>query len=184
MAGKGVALLHRRDETAQLVTRVQALGEAADLCEGRVDDDIVAEARRVVTQTDRRLAVSGAATVVALAGATGSGKSSTFNALTGTELATVGVRRPTTSTALACSFGDDAAEELLDWLAIPRRHALEADPRLTGGLDGLVLLDLPDHDSTEVSSWSTCSSGWSTRRSTPTPPSTSATSSRWPGTST
>jgi GTP-binding protein EngB required for normal cell division len=151
MAGKGVALLHRRDETAQLVTRVQALGEAADLCEGRVDDDIVAEARRVVTQTDRRLAVSGAATVVALAGATGSGKSSTFNALTGTELATVGVRRPTTSTALACSFGDDAAEELLDWLAIPRRHALEADPRLTGGLDGLVLLDLPDHDSTEVS---------------------------------
>ena len=75
----------------------------------------------------------GAATVVALAGATGSGKSSTFNALTGTDLATVGVRRPTTSTALACSFGEDAAEELLDWLAIPRRHALEADPRLAAG---------------------------------------------------
>src|SRR4051812_18439161 len=150
MAGKGVALLHRRDETDQLVTRVRALGEAADLCEGRVDEAVVAEARRVVTQTDRRLAVSGAATVVALAGATGSGKSSTFNALTGTDLATVGVRRPTTSTALACSFGEDAAEELLDWLAIPRRHALEADPRLSSGLDGLVLLDLPDHDSTEV----------------------------------
>ena len=150
MAGKGVALLHRRDETAQLVTRVRALGEAADLCEGRVPAETVAEARRVVTQTDRRLAVSGAATVVALAGATGSGKSSTFNALTGTDLATVGVRRPTTSTALACSFGDDAAEELLDWLAIPRRHALEADPQHAAGLDGLVLLDLPDHDSTEV----------------------------------
>ena len=150
MAGKAAALLHRRDETAQLVTRVRALGEAADLCEGRVPDEVVGEARRVVTQTDRRLAASGAATVVALAGATGSGKSSTFNALTGTELATVGVRRPTTSTALACSFGDDAAEELLDWLAIPRRHALEADPRLAAGLDGLVLLDLPDHDSTEA----------------------------------
>ena len=150
MAGKGVALLRRHDETAQLVTRVRALGEAADLCEGRVDEAVVAEARRVVTQTDRRLAVSGAATVVALAGATGSGKSSTFNALTGTDLATVGVRRPTTSTALACSFGEDSAEELLDWLAIPRRHALEADPRLAAGLDGLVLLDLPDHDSTEA----------------------------------
>ena len=150
MAGKGLALLQRRDETVQLVTRVRALGEAADLCEGRVPDELVAEARRVVTQTDRRLAVSGAATVVALAGATGSGKSSTFNALTGTDLATVGVRRPTTSTALACSFGEDAAEELLDWLQIPRRHALEADPRLTAGLDGLVLLDLPDHDSTEM----------------------------------
>ncbi len=150
MAGKGLALLRRHDETAQLVTRVRALGEAADLCAGRVDADVVAEARRVVTQTDRRLAVSGAATVVALAGATGSGKSSTFNALTGTDLATVGVRRPTTSTALACSFGDDSAEELLDWLAIPRRHALEAAPQQAAGLDGLVLLDLPDHDSTEV----------------------------------
>src|SRR3954467_75772 len=150
MAGKAVALLHRRDETDQLVSRVRALGEAADLCEGRVDEAVVAEARRGVTQADRRLAVSGAATVVALAGATGSGKSSTFNALTGTDLATVGVRRPTTSTALACSFGEDAAEELLDWLAIPRRHALEADPRLSSGLDDLVLLDLPDHDSTEV----------------------------------
>jgi GTP-binding protein EngB required for normal cell division len=151
MASKAVALLHRRDETTQLVARVQALGQAAELCEGRVDDEVVTEARRVVTQTDRRLAVSGAATVVALAGATGSGKSSTFNALTGTDLATVGVRRPTTSTALACSFGEDAAEELLDWLAIPRRHALAADPLRAGGLDGLVLLDLPDHDSTEVS---------------------------------
>ena len=150
MAGKGLALLRRQDETAQLVTRVRALGEAADLCEGRVDPDVVTEARRVVTQTDRRLAVSGAATVVALAGATGSGKSSTFNALTGTDLSAVGVRRPTTSTALACSFGEDSAEELLDWLAIPRRHALEADPRQAAGLDGLVLLDLPDHDSTEV----------------------------------
>ena len=151
MAGKGLALLHRRgDETAQLAGRVRALGEAADLCEGRAAEEAVAEARRVVLQTDRRLAVSGAATVVALAGATGSGKSSTFNALTGTDLATVGVRRPTTSTALACSFGQESAEELLDWLAIPRRHALAADQAYAVGLDGLVLLDLPDHDSTEV----------------------------------
>ena len=151
MAGKGLALLHRRaDETAQLVDRVRALGEAADLCEGRVPTEAVTQARRVVQQTDRRLAVSGAATVVALAGATGSGKSSTFNALTGTDLATVGVRRPTTSTALACSFGSDSAEELLDWLAIPRRHALEADRAHAVGLDGLVLLDLPDHDSTQA----------------------------------
>src|SRR3712207_7520025 len=57
----------------------------SDLCEGRVPDEVVAEARRVVTQTDRRLAASGAATGVALAGATGAGKSRTFNALTGTE---------------------------------------------------------------------------------------------------
>ncbi len=150
MASKGLGLRRRRDDTAHLTVRVRALGEAAELCSGRVPDEVVAEARRVVTQTDRRLAVSGAATVVALAGATGSGKSSTFNALTGTDLATVGVRRPTTSSALACSFGDDSAEELLDWLAVPRRHGLEAAPEVAAGLDGLVLLDLPDHDSTQA----------------------------------
>ncbi len=60
-------------------------------------DEVLAEARRVVEHADRRLALSGSATVVALAGATGSGKSSLFNALSGTDLATVGVRRPTTA---------------------------------------------------------------------------------------
>jgi GTP-binding protein EngB required for normal cell division len=143
-------LLTRRDDTAHLVPRVRSLGEAADLCEGRVDHEAVAQARRVVERTDRRLAVSGDATVVALAGATGSGKSSLFNALTGTDLATVGVRRPTTSSALACSWGQDSAEELLDWLQVPRRHAVEKDQAMAAALDGLVLLDLPDHDSTAV----------------------------------
>ena len=51
---------------------------------------------------------------------------------------------------MACSWGADSAEELLDWLRVPRRHALEADPAMAAALDGLVLLDLPDHDSTEV----------------------------------
>ena len=142
------ALLSRKDDTARLVQRVRSLGEAADLCQGRVDDEAVAQARTVVERTDRRLAVSGDATVVALAGATGSGKSSLFNVLTGTDLATVGVRRPTTSLALACSWGEDSAEELLDWLQIPRRHAVERSPEMVAALDGLVLLDLPDHDST------------------------------------
>lgn len=150
MAGKGLALLHRKDRTADLVTRIQSLQEAADLVDGRVEAEVVAQARRVVTQADRRLAISGGATVVALAGATGSGKSSTFNALSGVDLATVGVRRPTTSHAMAVSWGDDSAEELLDWLQIPRRHALAADPARGAGLDGLVLLDLPDHDSTQA----------------------------------
>ena len=145
---KATALLARRDDTAHLVQRVRALGEAADLCDGRVDAEAVSQARRVVDQADRRLAVSGDATVVALAGATGSGKSSLFNALSGTDLATVGVRRPTTSSALACSWGADSAEELLDWLQVPRRHAVEKDPAMAAALDGLVLLDLPDHDST------------------------------------
>jgi GTP-binding protein EngB required for normal cell division len=147
---RAAALLTRKDDTGHLVQRVRALGEAADLCAERVSDDAVDQARRVVHQTDQRLAVSGDATVVALAGATGSGKSSLFNALSGTDLATVGVRRPTTAHPLACSWGRDSAEELLDWLEVPRRHAVEKDPTMAAALDGLVLLDLPDHDSTAV----------------------------------
>ena len=150
MAGRGLGLLSRKDLSTHLVDHLRALGEAVELCEGRVDSDALGEARRVVDQADRRLAISGGATVVALAGATGSGKSSTFNALSGTTLATVGVRRPTTAHAMACSWGEESAEELLDWLQIPRRHALEADPGMDLALDGLVLLDLPDHDSTEL----------------------------------
>jgi GTP-binding protein EngB required for normal cell division len=149
MAGRGLALLSRKDETAHLVERVRALRDAVELCNGRVSEQVLTEAQRVVAQTDRRLAISGGATVVALAGATGSGKSSLFNALSGTDLAKVGVRRPTTSHALACSWGDETAAELLDWLEIPRRHALVREA--AAALDGLVLVDLPDHDSTELS---------------------------------
>ena len=146
------------EPTAGLADRVRALGEAVEACQGRVDDEIVAEARRVTQQVDQRLALSGSATVVALAGATGSGKSSLFNAVSGTDLARVGVRRPTTSEPLAVTWGDEPTEDLLDWLQVSRRHAVSADEGagarvgVTGGpdgLDGLVLLDLPDHDSTE-----------------------------------
>jgi GTP-binding protein EngB required for normal cell division len=150
VAGRSLGLLNRKDVSAHLVDHLRALSEAVELCEDRVDSDALAEARRVVDQADRRLAISGSATVVALAGATGSGKSSIFNALSGTALATVGVRRPTTAHAMACSWGDESAEDLLDWLQIPRRHALETDPAMDAALDGLVLLDLPDHDSTEL----------------------------------
>jgi GTP-binding protein EngB required for normal cell division len=150
VAGRSLGLLNRKDVSAHLVDHLRALSEAVELCEDRVDSDALAEARRVVDQADRRLAISGSATVVALAGATGSGKSSIFNALSGTTLATVGVRRPTTAHAMACSWGDESAEDLLDWLQIPRRHVLETDPAMDAALDGLVLLDLPDHDSTEL----------------------------------
>jgi GTP-binding protein EngB required for normal cell division len=150
VAGRSLGLLSRKDAAVHLVDHLRALSEAVDFSEGRVDSEALAEARRVVDQADRRLAMSGSATVVALAGATGSGKSSLFNVLSGTTLATVGVRRPTTAHAMACSWGDESAEDLLDWLQIPRRHTLQTDPAMDAALDGLVLLDLPDHDSTEL----------------------------------
>ncbi|MFI9558534.1 GTPase [Nonomuraea endophytica] len=126
--------------------RLNALLEAADLAGGRLPADVVAAAQEVAHRAGVRRSLSVDHTVAALAGATGSGKSSLFNELTGTELATVGVTRPTTSTAQAALWDGDGAGPLLDWLEIPRRHAVAADT----GLSGLVLLDLPDHDSIEL----------------------------------
>ena len=42
--------------------------------------------------------------------------------------------------------GRTGADRLLDWLEVPRRHRHEPEP----ALDGLVLLDLPDHDSVKL----------------------------------
>jgi GTP-binding protein EngB required for normal cell division len=141
-----------------LTDRIDGLEDAARNARGRLPDQLVEEAASVAERAGARLRLSGDHTVVALAGATGSGKSSTFNALTGLELAKAGVRRPTTSWTMACTWGEDGAEELLDWLGVPKRHQVQRDSLLDGpredraaqALDGLVLLDLPDHDSTEV----------------------------------
>ena len=136
--------------------RIEGLEAAAAAARGRLDDALVDEAEAVAQRAADRLRLSADHTVVAIAGATGSGKSSTFNALIGLELASVGVRRPTTSWATACVWGSQGADELLDWLGIPPRHQSMRDSMLDTqredkSLDGVVLLDLPDHDSTEVS---------------------------------
>jgi GTP-binding protein EngB required for normal cell division len=128
--------------------RIAALGEAATAAEGRVDADITTAAAEVVRRAGERVAFSGDHTVVALAGATGSGKSSLFNAITGTQLAEATVRRPTTSRAMGVAWGSEMPHDLLDWLDIPRRHLIASGP---GEFSSLVLLDLPDHDSTEAS---------------------------------
>ena len=141
---------------APLDARVDGLEQAVEAGRGRLDDDVVEPAAAVVERAGTRLRLSAEHTVVAIAGATGSGKSSTFNALAGLDLATVGVRRPTTSWATACIWGAEAPDGLLEWLDIPERHRVLRDSMLDSvqqdkALDGLVLLDLPDHDSTEVS---------------------------------
>ncbi len=138
-----------------IVDRIDGLEEAVRTARGRLDDGLVEEAAQVAGRAGARLRLSGNHTVVALAGATGSGKSSTFNALTGLDLAAIGVRRPTTSWTTSCAWGAEGAGELADWLGVPKRHQVSRDSMLDGPrsdreLDGLVLLDLPDHDSTEV----------------------------------
>jgi GTP-binding protein EngB required for normal cell division len=130
--------------TGGLDRRLAALRVAAELAEGRLDDPHVDQARAVVTRAGARLGFGLESTVVALAGPTGVGKSLLFNVLAGAELAAVGRRRPTTSAGEAAVWGTDASA-LLDWLRIDRRHRVES-----AGLDGLVLLDLPDFDSVEA----------------------------------
>ncbi len=143
---KGMLARRRGDD---LAGRLAALEEALRLAEGRLDPSDVTEGLTILARAGERLGLGPELTVVALAGATGSGKSSLFNALVGDEVSTVGVRRPTTGVAHAAVWGhEDGAGPLLDWLQVPLRHQ---KPGLERELDGLVLLDLPDHDSTETS---------------------------------
>ena len=166
-----------------LAARVEALDDAVVAARGRLPDVVLGPATSVVERVRARMALSGGYTVVALAGSTGSGKSSLFNALVGADLAAPGVRRPTTGQPMAAvwpaptttdssadpvcgaePFARPAADArsggahaLLDWLEVDQRHVL--DPAAAGSAQqpageavatGLVLLDLPDHDSVKT----------------------------------
>ena len=133
-----------------LADRTQALAEALGAAEDRLPESVLEPAREVLARAQERSRLSAEHTVVALAGATGAGKSSVFNALVGSEIARTSRQRPTTahplavvaeSAGLALSGG---ARELLEWLGVPERRDLPVGPHHP---DGLVLLDLPDHDS-------------------------------------
>ncbi|MEU0149734.1 GTPase [Streptomyces sp. NPDC006288] len=129
--------------------RLDALRELVGLSRARLDGDTLAEAGRVLDEASARQRLSSRHTVVAIAGATGSGKSTLFNTLAGAPISDTGLRRPTTSAPIACSWTDGAAG-LLDRLAIPgrlRRRPVQGGTATDEALQGLVLVDLPDHDS-------------------------------------
>jgi GTP-binding protein EngB required for normal cell division len=154
LAGRLREALRRDDhrvDADRLVRRVAALERFTKAAADHVPPDDLRAANAVVERAGGRLALSRDHTVVALAGATGSGKSSLFNALAGAPLSTVGVRRPTTGVAHACVWDVDGASGLLDWLSIPPdrrfiRNKTDDEPQLRG----LVLLDLPDFDSIQA----------------------------------
>ncbi len=134
-----------------LRSRLDALRELVGLSRTRLDSNTLAEAGRVLDEAAARRRLSGEHTVVAIAGATGSGKSTLFNALAGVALSETGVRRPTTAAPMVCSWSDGAAP-LIDRLGVPgrlrRRPSQTPDGKTQ--LQGLVLVDLPDHDSAVV----------------------------------
>ncbi|MDR1710917.1 MAG: 50S ribosome-binding GTPase [Propionibacteriaceae bacterium] len=134
------------ERRANLARRLRALGQCVELAEGRVDITTLEHVKDVIRRAGDRAAISGEKTVVALAGPTGVGKSTLFNALSGTDFAEVGVRRPTTSNARAVAWGSALPAELLDWLEISDRHLVTEVPE---GFAELVLVDLPDYDSVE-----------------------------------
>ncbi|MDO5634780.1 MAG: 50S ribosome-binding GTPase [Micrococcus sp.] len=148
---------------AQPVTledRLDALGQAVDAAEDRLPEAALQRARAVNDAAAHRRQLSAEHTVVGFFGATGSGKSSLFNALTGADLARVAATRPTTAEPLAAVWGvshhtdssptstaltnagagapetSGGAAALLDWLGVSRRHVLEAAPELDPGTRG------------------------------------------------
>ncbi|MBC9226289.1 hypothetical protein GL325_08155 [Aeromicrobium sp. 636] len=131
--------------------RVNALRSAIEAAGDVLDPAVAGPAEATFAHAKERLELSAEHTVVALVGSTGSGKSSLFNRLSGLELAEVGYLRPTTSTPLACAWGPAGATELLDWIGVARRDQIARrsilDAPRDDAFEGLVLLDLPDHDS-------------------------------------
>ncbi|MGW5852319.1 GTPase [Streptomyces sp. NPDC055254] len=137
-------------EGRALRLRLDALRQLVGLSRTRLDGKTLAEAGRVLDEAAARRGLSPQHTVVAIAGATGSGKSTLFNSLAGVQISETGLRRPTTAAPIACSWSDGAAG-LLDRLEIPGR--LRRRPRETSeseALRGMVLVDLPDLDSAVV----------------------------------
>lgn len=134
---------------AALDRRLSALAEAADLGEGRLPPAAVGQARSVAERAQARRRLSEELTVVAFAGSTGAGKSTLFNSIVGEEVAKAGVLRPTTSEPLAAIWQETPETlALLEWLGVTRWHVAAGG---AAALADLVLVDLPDHDSTQSS---------------------------------
>ncbi len=112
--------------------------------EGVLDEARRREIAEVARRVRRRSGFLGEILVVALAGGTGSGKSSLVNALAGSEVVGVGIVRPTTRHAVAVTPSDSHVDltNLLGDLSVG--EVISAD-----ALTDTVLVDLPDFDSIE-----------------------------------
>ena len=148
-------VIRSNQRTIGVGARLDALARLVTTSEDRLPQSALDPAREVLRRAAARFGMSAEHTVVILGGATGVGKSSLFNALVGIGLSPVAVRRPTTTSAIACVWEADRlaeAKPLLDRLGVEERQQLTRDSALDrslvrDALAGLVLVDLPDHDS-------------------------------------
>jgi GTP-binding protein EngB required for normal cell division len=139
----------------ELSNRLSALARLVQIGSARsgpdgISPELIDDAGDLLVRAGERLRLSSAHTVVALAGGTGSGKSSLFNRIAGADFSTAGVTRPVTRDVHSCVWGVAGSGALLEWLGVPHRYRYARASALDSGeqtLNGLVLLDLPDHDS-------------------------------------
>lgn len=136
--------------SSRLDARLDALNDARELAEGVLPDAVLEDVLGLLERATSRRSLSADHTVVGFFGATGSGKSSLFNAVSGAEIATAAVRRPTTTEPLAGVWGAQGSEPLLDWLGVRSRHQAGPVDGFADEETGLILLDLPDFDSTRA----------------------------------
>ncbi len=121
------------------------LDQALADCVGVVDEPDLEPIAQARNRIEARLRRPDDVLLVALAGGTGSGKSSLFNAIAGDELAVTGGTRPTTSQPLAL-VPEARAREMAGYLAdagVDNRVVVPGPP-------WLCLIDLPDTDSVVV----------------------------------
>ncbi len=130
-----------RDRLIDLLEKADlALGSAV----GVVADDALAPLIESVKAVRARTSYPEDVLVVALAGGTGSGKSSLFNALCDEDLVDVGGMRPTTSHP-AAAVPDGVADAMDGYLG-----RLGIGERYTYSGRRVCLIDLPDTDSVEL----------------------------------
>lgn len=124
--------------TSPFARSVASLKEAISYGEGRVPETVLLDATETLERLSQRRELSTEHTVIGFFGATGSGKSTLFNAIAGQNIALSAPTRPTTSTVQAAIWEAEGSEELLDWLGIdkrvyPQTQALAAEGETTEG---------------------------------------------------
>ena len=100
---------------------VASLNDALGYGRDRLPESVVLEASEALERLSRRRELSTEHTIIGFFGATGSGKSTLFNAVAGYPIARSAPTRPTTSAVQAAIWGAEDSDELLDWLGIENR---------------------------------------------------------------